>query len=111
MIRTALSFAALFAVMVPAQAEPIAVHFAGTVTDILLDDSSGAFGSNFSVGQVVSGSWTFDSNAAIVAKLDNMTAYASSFEVKIGSLAFSGSAEYRIFNDSPAAGDGISVLK
>lgn len=90
-------------------AASITVAFDGEVRAILSDDSSGTFSSNFSVGDTVSGSWTFDSAATGTPLNPNATWYASSFEVTIGSHTFSGSSEYRVF-DNASGGDGFSVI-
>ncbi len=95
--------------LAPAQAAPLTFNFSGTVSAILSDDSSGTFGANFSLGQSVAGSWTFDSNAVGVPSLPYLTSYASTFVVTIGARTFSGSSEYRIFDNGPG-GDGFSVI-
>lgn len=110
-LTTLAAAAALALPLLPAQAAPLTFHFSGTVSAILSDDSSGTFGANFAVGQAVSGSWTFDSDAVGTATaLPYLTTYASTFEVTIGTHSFSGSAEYRIFDNAPGGGDGFSVI-
>jgi len=105
-----LAAAAAFAfTLAPTQAAPLTFDFSGTVTTLLSDDSSGTFGANFSVGQSVAGSWTFDSTAVGVPSLPYLTSYSSTFVVKVGAHTFSGSSEYRIFDDGPG-GDGFSVI-
>ncbi len=101
--------AALTFACAAAQAVPLTFGFTGKVTGILSDDSSGTFGANFSVGQDVTGSWTFDSGAVGLPRLPYLTSYDSTFVVTIGSRTFSGNSEYRIFDDGPG-GDGFSVI-
>lgn len=105
-LATALLATALAA---PAVAAPVTVHFHGTVTSVFGPDSSGVFASTFSVGQTVSGSWTFDDGASGSSLLPYATAYASSFIVNIGGQVFSGESQYRIFDDGPG-GDGFSIV-
>jgi hypothetical protein len=107
-LATALLAAALAA---PAAAAPVTVHFHGQVSSLLGNDSSGLFTSTFAVGQSVSGSWTFDSAAVGSPLLPYATAYTSSFTLDVGGQAFSGTSQYRIFDNAPGGGkDGFSVI-
>lgn len=94
----------------PAAAVPVVAHFHGVVTAVFGDDSSGVFASTFSLGQWVSGTWTFDTTAVGSSLLPSVTAYASTFTVNIGGQVFSGESQYRIFDNDPGADDGYSIV-
>jgi hypothetical protein len=106
-----LAGAACFAWASPAQAAPVTVAFAGTISSILSDDSSGAFGAAFAVGDAVSGTFTFDSAAVGVPAVGlNLTAYAATFSADINGVKVGGSTDYRIFNDAGPAQDGWNIV-
>ena len=93
------------------QAAPVTVAFAGTISSILSDDSSGAFGAAFAVGDAVAGTFTFDSTAVGVPAVGlNLTAYAASFSATINGVKVGGNTDYRIFNDAGPAQDGWSIV-
>lgn len=106
----ALVAAALF--VSTAEAAPVLTYnFSGSVSSIISDDNSGTFGANFSVGDAVSGSWSFDAAAAQNALLPYASYFDSTFNAIVSGKSFSGSAQYRIFNDAPGGGDdGFSVI-
>ncbi|TPW13562.1 MAG: hypothetical protein FD130_1546 [Halothiobacillaceae bacterium] len=100
----ALVAAALF--VSTAEAAPVLTYnFSGSVSSIISDDNSGTFGANFSVGDAV------DAAAAQNALLPYASYFDSTFNAIVSGKSFSGSAQYRIFNDAPGGGDdGFSVI-
>jgi len=91
-------------------ASPLTFTFQGQVSSIISDDSSGTFGANFAVGDSVSGSWTFDTTATQHPLLSYASYYDATFNAMISGKAFSGAAQYRIFDNSPGGDDGFSVI-
>ena len=90
-----------------AQAAPLQFNFSGQVSAIISNDSSGTFGLNFAVGNLVSGFWAFDSTAAEL--IPGSGRYPASFSATLNGKTFSGPAEYRIFDNS-SSGDGFSAI-
>lgn len=82
--------------------------FQGQVSGVL-DDNSGTFGANFSVGDPVNGFWTFDTAATQNPVPPSFSFYDATFSATISGKTFSGVAEYRIFDNGPG-GDGFSVI-
>ena len=76
----------------------------------VFDDPTGTFAGAFAVGDPVSGQFSFDSGAIASATFPNYAAYPAAFSATVSGQAFSGPAEYRIFNDDPTGGDGVSVI-
>ncbi len=93
-----------------AAAAPVTVYFTGSVSNLIADDSSNTFSANFAVGDPVSGSFSFDTTSAAISTSPDLAIYPASFMVKIGKTSWSGPAEYRIFNDAGAGGDGWSII-
>ena len=90
-------------------ATPLTFVFQGQVSGVL-DDDSGTFGSNFAVGDPVTGFWSFDTTATQnTTGLPYLSYYHATFTATISGKTFAGVAEYRIFDDGPG-GDGFSVI-
>lgn len=91
----------------------ITYQFSGEVTTILRDDSSGIFGSTFSVGDSISGTYTLDTSIIPTYPRSTFARYVgNSFDVNIGSQHFYGDAEHRVFNDDTVItpGDTLDVF-
>ena len=100
----------IFAIGTSAANAAITYNFSGTVTNILRDDSSGIFASNFAVGDSVTGSYTLDPTIIPTFPRPSYARYAgNSFNVTIGSHNFSGTADHRVFNDDPVV-DAFSII-
>jgi len=111
MLRLAVGLVAILVTGV-ANAEIMTFSFSGKVSTINSDDSSGTFGTNFAVGDAVTGNWVIDTTAVDhTTSLSYMHYYDAVFSATISGKTFSGPAEYRIFNDAPGgAGDGFSIV-
>ena len=86
----------------------------GAVATILKDDINHFFGAAFSVGDVITGTYSIDTNAAPTFPRPTFARYGgSSFDLMIGTQRFFGTAEHRVFNDdlvgSPIA-DVFSII-
>ncbi|HWA29221.1 MAG TPA: hypothetical protein VG734_26460 [Lacunisphaera sp.] len=92
-----------------ARADMLTYNFSGQVSTILHDDSANTFSSTFAVGNAVNGTFTIDTTASGTPLLPWVTAYAASFTLNIDGQLFSGSAQYRIF-DNASDGDGFSII-
>lgn len=94
-----------------AQAAAVSFNFAGSILALIADDSSNTFSANFAVGDAVSGTFSFDTDALGVDIFPGtLRTYASSFNATISGHAFSGASEYRIFNNAPGGDDGFSII-
>lgn len=91
----------LFLAVIPASHSAILTYsFDGEVTSIANDDSTGVFGSTFSAGQAVHGTYTIDTASFGFLIRPTFALYVgSSFDVMIGGQHFYGSAAHRVFND------------
>ena len=88
----------------------ITYQFSGQVTTILHDDSSGIFGSTFSVGDVISGTYTLDTSIIPSYPRPTFARYVgNSFDLNIGSQHFYGTAEHRVFNDDTVITPGQTL--
>ena len=76
--------------------------FSGEVSNVLRVDSSGAFGSAFSAGDSLYGTYTLDTDQSPNFPRPGEATYdGSSFDITINGYNFSGSAQHRVFNDDP----------
>jgi hypothetical protein len=88
----------------------ITYQYSGEVTTILRDDSSGIFGSTFSVGDVISGTYTLDTSIIPSYPRPTFSRYeGNSFDINIGSQHFYGAAEHRVFNDDTVITPGETI--